>query len=160
MNHHLITRYIQALLQGVVVLAVLLSWNLHRTALGWLPAPTPYTAWILLSWSLGYPALRWHFSGLFRSNDASMESYKNRALRLHQDDMASHHRRGRWTVSGVSANPWAYGAGTTQTTDEIVNPLFILCEHLWATLLLILFGPLIGLVLGLQWGWRRLNHRR
>ena len=138
-----IGRYAWTLLQGLGIMLLLLTWNLQWTAHGWRLPLTWFTAWVGLSWLLGYPFLRQHFSSLYHQNGSDMESYKNRALRLHQADIASHHTDRRWTSNGVAANPWSYGATATQTTDEILNPIYLFCAHLWATFLLILFGPVL-----------------
>jgi len=74
---------------------------------------------------VSYLALRKHYDNLYTTNAQDMESYKNRALRLHQNDIANHHKNNRWTPNGVIENPWLFSTGTTQTTNEIVNPIFI-----------------------------------
>jgi len=111
-----VLRYLVFLLYGVVVTAILLTWN---TKNGWRVPITPYTVWIFFSWLLCYPWLRGKLGYLFVKND-----------------------KGR-TSNGMTASPWQYSIGSTRSIGEIFSLAYVLCEHLLISLLLILFGPLV-----------------
>jgi len=143
-NRQIIWRYVLALLKGVFIMLVLLTWSLERTQTGWTIPVTYFTTWIFLSWFLCYPALRNKYQSLYSKNGERFETYKHRALTLHHQDKGNSHVNRRWTTKGEVVNPWEYTTGDTQSTDEILNPILIFAEHLWATFLLILFGPLLG----------------
>lgn len=149
------TGYLVALLKGFLITCILLAFGLQRVKGQWQVPVTPYAVWIFLSWLVCYPELRRHFASLFIKNSEEMTSYKTRSLAMHQQDMQNSHRDRRWTTNGVTVNPWAFTTDTTQSTDEILNPIYVYCERLWATLLLILFGPIISLFLVARWVWRK-----
>ncbi|WP_143462005.1 hypothetical protein [Levilactobacillus enshiensis] len=142
--------YLLTLLKGVVIMLILLTWDLKRTRMGWTIPVTDFTSWVFLSWLLCYPALRTKYQSLYSKNGERFETYKHRALTMHRQDMGNNHVKRRWTLNGVTANPWEYTTGTTQSTDEILNPVLIFAEHLWATFLLILFGPLLAVLAGVM----------
>jgi len=135
--------YLWTLLEGVVILDTLLAGALEHTRTGWKLPITGFTAWVSLSWLLGYPWLRRKYREMYSKNGEHFESYKHRAMTMHHQDMSDSHVNRRWTTNGVSANPWEYTVGETQSTDEILNPILVFAEHLWATFLLILFGPVL-----------------
>lgn len=147
--------YLRDLVTGLVIMLVLLTWSIQKTQTGWFIPLTPFTGWVVLSWLLCYPWLRRRYSELYRKNGEEMSSYKTRALALHREDQRQNHHGHRWTSDGVVSNPWFYNSSNTQSTDEILNPVYIFGEHLWATFLLILVGPLLILWQGLAWLWRR-----
>lgn len=155
MSNRLIVAYVRSLAYGFVIMLLLLTWSLQKTVHGWTIPLTPFTSWIVLSWLLCYPSLRRQNPTLYSKNGEKMASYKTRALALHQEDKRHNHRDRRWTSNGVAVNPWMYNNSNTQSTDEILNPIYVFCEHLWATFLLILFGPIIATWLGLVWLWRQ-----
>lgn len=158
-----IRRYLQQVLRGSLVVVLFLVGLLSRTPHGWTLAWTPWTFWVVISWLGCYPVLRtWH-PELYSRKDPDMTSFKARALALHHQDLANAHQGHRWTLNGVSSNPWEYSQGRTQSTDDIVNPLYRFCAHLWMSVLLILLGPVlvggeVG-VRGLRAGYRWLRHR-
>jgi len=145
-----IWHYLLTLLKGVAIMLVLLTWDLKRTKAGWTIPVTYFTTWIFLSWLVCYPALRNKYQSLYSKNGERFETYKHRALTMHRQDIGNSHVNRRWTPNGVAANPWEYTTGTTQSTDEILNPVLIFAEHLWATFLLILFGPLLAVLAGVM----------
>ncbi|MCH5464057.1 hypothetical protein [Levilactobacillus tujiorum] len=136
-------RYLRFLLYGVLPMGILLTWNLQNTRGKWVIPITAYTVWILCSWLLCFSWLRGKLKHLYSKNDRGMTSYKAAAMALHHRDQSMHHVDRRWTTNGVTSNPWEYLLGNTQSTDEILNPIYVFCEHLWMSLLLILFGPII-----------------
>jgi len=111
-----VLRYLTFLLYGIVLMAILLTWN---TKNGWMVPITPYTVWIFFSWLVCYPWLRGKLGYLFVKND-----------------------KGR-TSNGISSSPWQYSIGSTRSIGEIFSLAYVLCEHLLITFLLILFGPLV-----------------
>lgn len=158
MKRGMIGGYLKGLLKGSLALLILLTWGLEHKQTGWSLTLTPLSYWAIGSWLVGYPGLRHRYAGLFGKDDESFVSYKKRALTLHHQDIASGHRGRRWTTNGVAVNPWAYTQSNMQSTDEILNPIYLWCEHLWLSLLLIVAGPLliIGLLsLRVVRAWRR-----
>ncbi|MCT4487899.1 hypothetical protein [Levilactobacillus parabrevis] len=143
-NWQIIWHYVLALLKGVFIMLVLLTWSLERTQTGWTIPVTYFTAWIFLSWLLCYPALRSKYKSLYSKSGEHFETYKHRALTMHHQDKGNSHVNRRWTAKGEIVNPWEYTTGDTQSTDEVLNPVLVFAEHLWATFLLILLGPLLG----------------
>lgn len=152
-------QYLILLAKGLFVMLLMLTWSLQQVAGRWIMPVTPITIWTFLSWLLCYPNLRAKFSDLYSKNNAGMESYKTKALKLHQQDISSNHKGYRWSSNGVATNPWAYSHDSTQSTDEILNPIFIFCEHLWITFLLILCGPIVMVVLMLTNLGKSLLHK-
>ncbi|AYM02092.1 hypothetical protein D8911_03460 [Levilactobacillus brevis] len=136
-------KYILDLCKGFAIMIVLLTWNLQNFQGHWRIPITKFTVWVLLSWLLLYPGLRKAYHFLYSKNGSGIESYKTRSMKMHHQDIANSHKDRRWTTNGVVANPWEYNQAYTQSTDEILNPIFVFCEHLWITFLLIIFGPLI-----------------
>lgn len=114
-----VLRYLVVLLYGVLALVILLTWNIQNTKNSWLVPITPYTVWILLSWLLGYPWLRGRLGDLFLKDNRKA------------------------TSTGITARPWQYAIGSTRSIGEIFSFIYIFCEHLLMSLLLILFGPLL-----------------
>ncbi|MGP4115981.1 hypothetical protein ACS4N0_02280 [Levilactobacillus zymae] len=151
-------QYIWNLAKSVVIMALLLTWNLRHTAQGWQLPLGPFTIWVFVSWLAAYPWLRQWYANLYSKDDERMESYKNRALALHERDLAQHHTARKWTPSGLQANPWLYMSGNTQTTDDILNPLYVFCEHLWVTFILLLLGPILLAGHWAKRAWLRWRH--
>jgi len=89
-----------------------------------------FTTWIFLSWLVCYPGLRQRYRSLYSRNGERFETYKHRALAMHHQDISDNHVKHRWTTKGVVVNPWEYTTGTTQSTDGILNPVLVFCEHL------------------------------
>ncbi len=156
-------RYLGALSRGFLIMVLLLTWDIRMTKTGWYIPVTIFTTWIFLSWLVCYPGLRQRYRSLYSRNGERFETYKHRALAMHHQDISDNHVKHRWTTKGVVVNPWEYTTGTTQSTDGILNPVLVFCEHLWATFLLILFGPLLVGYLAVtklvRWGWQRLAKR-
>ncbi|QEA31609.1 hypothetical protein [Secundilactobacillus malefermentans] len=142
MKKIIIKQYFIYLLKGIFIMLILQTWSLQKVNNSWVMPITPVTIWNFLSWLLCYPILRKRFAVLFSKDDAGMESYKNKALKLHQQDISNNHKHRQWTSDGVVVNPWAFQYLGTQTTDEIVNPIFVFFEHLWISFLLIILGPI------------------
>ncbi|AKP63778.1 hypothetical protein ABN16_01380 [Levilactobacillus koreensis] len=111
-----VLRYLMFLLYGIVVMAILLAWS---TKNDWMVPITPYTVWIFFSWLLCYPWLRGKLGYLFVK-----------------------HNKGR-TSNGITASPWQYSIGSTRSIGEIFSLIYVLCEHLVMSFLLILFGLLV-----------------
>lgn len=160
-NH--VKHYLWQIMQGSLVVIIFLVGLLSRTPHGWELSWTPWTFWVVVSWLGCYPVLRTHHPELYGQSNQDMTSFKTRALALHHQDLANAHRDHRWTSNGVSSNPWEYSLGRTQSTDDIVNPLYRFCMHLWMSSLLILLGPFLiggGLILkGLRAAYRQLRYR-
>lgn len=116
-----VLRYLLFLLYGAFLMIILLTWNTQHTKNGWLVPITPYTVWIFLSWLLCYPWLRGKLGYLF------IRRGKNRTS----------------TSNGIPAYPWYYAIGTTRSIGEVFSLIYIFCEHLLISFLLILFGPLV-----------------
>ncbi|WP_341778578.1 hypothetical protein [Levilactobacillus sp. HBUAS70063] len=114
-----VLRYLAVLLYGVLALVILLTWNIQNTKNSWLVPITPYTVWLLLSWLLGYPWLRGRLGYLFLKDNRKA------------------------TSTGITVRPWQYAIGSTRSIGEIFSLIYIFCEHLLISLLLILFGPLL-----------------
>lgn len=144
--------YGRNLWHGTLATGIWLAFNLQKVAGHWTIPPSKFVGWILFSWLVCYPLLRSTYSSWTSRDDKDLVSYKKRAMVLHQQDVADSHQNRRWTTKGVATNPWLYTYRSTQVTDEIVNPVFIWCEHLWLTFLLILCGPLIGAGRLICWG--------
>lgn len=125
---------------------ILLALNLERTQTGWTIPITSFTSWVFLSWLICYPVLRNKYQSLYSKNSGQFESYKHRALTLHHGDKRNSHVKRRWTTNGVDVNPLEYATRGTQSTDGIFNAILVFAEHLWATFLLILFGPLLAVL--------------
>lgn len=118
-----VLRYLMSLLYGVVLMMILLTWN-ATSGWMWKVSVTPYTAWIFLSWLLCYPWLRGKLGYLFIKN-------KNSGL----------------ISKGITSYPWQYALGSTRSVGEIFSLIYVLCEHLLISFLLILSGPLVTCML-------------
>ena len=140
-----ILKYVLDLSKGFCIMLVLLTWNLQNVEGHWQIPITWFTTWIFMSWLFLYPVLRKAYSFLYSKDAVELESYKTRSINMHHQDMANSHKDHRWTPNGVSVNPWEYTQSNTQSTDEISNPIYFLCEHLWITFILILLGPIVFL---------------
>ncbi|WP_024746662.1 hypothetical protein [Levilactobacillus namurensis] len=138
-------RYLVNLIRGTLALLLIFLWNIRRDGSHWVIPVTFFTGWLIISWLL-FPVLRERFSKLYVKNDTGMTSYKTAALAAHQDDMRQSHKDRRWTSNGVTVNPWAYQSGNTQSTDDILNPIYLFCEHLLISVVFMLLGPVILVV--------------
>ncbi|BAN06108.1 hypothetical protein [Levilactobacillus brevis] len=147
--------YLWSLAQGTLVLGALLAIAGEGGGGHWSFQVTPFVSWVMLSWLVCYPILRKTYRRLYQQNNQEMASYKKRSLDLQHQDMANSHQGYRWSPNGVSTNPWEYNLANTQSTDEILNPIYIFCVHQWITFLLLMFGPLlvlgVWLVKGIKW---------
>jgi len=139
--------YLSDLIRGILAMSILLLSNLRKVETTWVFPLSALTCWVLISWLL-FPIMRRRFSKLYIKNDGSMSSYKTNALDAHHQDIQQNHKNRRWTSNGVTVNPWEYNFGNTQSTDDILNPLYIFCEHLFVSVLLIMFGPFILIIYG------------
>ncbi|MFC6274967.1 hypothetical protein ACFQET_05500 [Levilactobacillus tangyuanensis] len=151
-------RYLKSLIYGLLAVMILLTSNLVHRGSHWTIDLSAFTVWVILSWLTCYPFLRRHYMRMFKKNDPDLRSFKTRALDLHQRDLNANHKDRRWTPNGVTANPWTYMSDTTQSTDEILNPIFIFVEHLWYSLLLIVFGPILMVGQGIKWLVKSFSH--
>lgn len=116
-----VLKYLLSLLYGVVLMMILLTWN---TTGSWKVPVTPYTTWIFLSWLLCYPWLRDKLGYLFIKSKNS-----------------------RLASKGIISYTWQYSIGSTRSVGEIFSLIYVLCEHLLISFLLILFGPLVTCIL-------------
>lgn len=121
---------------------ILLLSNLRKVGSKWVLPLSLFTCWVLMSWLL-FPILRKRFSRLYIKANDSLRSYKTSSLDRHHQDMQGNHKNRKWTANGVTVNPWEYSLGNTQSTDDILNPIYVFCEHLFISTLLIGFGPFI-----------------
>ncbi len=116
-----VLRYLLSLFYGVFLMMILLIWNMQTTKAGWHFPITPYAVWVFLSWLLCYPWLRGKLGYLFIKND----------------------KRRKLTSTGITSYPWQYSVGSTRSIGEIFSLVYVFCEHLLISCLLILFGPLV-----------------
>lgn len=124
----------------VVSMVILLTWNTKNS---WTVSITPYTAWLFFSWLLCYPWLRGKLGHLFIKNDKRRESYDPHDMDRHRQGKSVQHKNRELTANGMTSYPWQYAIGSTRSIGEIFSLIYVFCEHLLMSALLILFGPLI-----------------
>lgn len=72
-------------------------------------------------------------------------SLRQKALDQHHQDIASHHRGGRWGSNGVRVNPFEYTSPYTQSYDGATGLAYSLAKSFFMSLLFLLFAPLFYL---------------
>lgn len=134
--------YLSDLSRGMLAAVILLLSNLRKVENNWELPLSGFTCWVLLSWLL-FPILKRRLAKLYLQANDSLRSYKTSSLDRHHQDMQRNHKNRKWTANGVTVNPWEYSLGNTQSTDDILNPIYIFCEHLVISVLLVGLGPFI-----------------
>ena len=87
------------------------------------------------------PAFRLTHPSWFKTKSDQIITYKQRALEAHHRDIAQSHTNRKWTVNGVSANPWEYTMSETSTYGNVAGWGYNLLKNLFISLLFIIFSP-------------------
>lgn len=90
------------------------------------------------------PFFRRKHPQLFSSNDQFV-SLRQKALEQHHQDIALHHRGGRWSSSGVRVNPFEYTSPYTQSFDGSTGLAYGLAKSFFMSLLFLGLAPLFYL---------------
>lgn len=101
------------------------------------------------------PAFRVIHSSWFKAKNDQIITYKQRALEAHHRDMAQSHTNRKWSVNGVSANPWEYTMSETSTYGHAAGWAYNLVKSIFISLLFIIFSPIFYAV-SFKKGYRKL----
>ncbi|KRL39009.1 hypothetical protein [Liquorilactobacillus uvarum] len=82
----------------------------------------------------------------FKSSDDQFVTYKQRALDMHQQDIAQNHKNRKWSSNGVSVNPWEYTTTTTLTYGNSAGWGYSLAKSLFMSTVFIIFAPIFYFV--------------
>lgn len=92
------------------------------------------------------PAFRLTHPSWFKARNDQIITYKQRALEAHHRDMAQSHTNRKWSVNGVSANPWEYTMSETSTYGNAAGWGYSLGKSLLISLLFIIFSPVFYII--------------
>ncbi|WP_283680368.1 hypothetical protein [Lentilactobacillus sp. Marseille-Q4993] len=92
------------------------------------------------------PLFRMMVPSWYASDPKQFESYKDRAMNLHYEDMNQNHKDRIWTANGTRINPWEYTQDTTQTYQHASDFAYTFCRNLLINILFIWLSPLFWII--------------
>lgn len=88
------------------------------------------------------PIIRYYLPRLYSSKSVAFETYKDKAMKLHHQDIQNNHKGHSWTPDHVTSNPWEYSASQTQSYGDVSTWGFNIFKNSVINILVILVGIL------------------
>lgn len=98
--------------------------------------------YFLVNLLLVLPLIRMVSLYSYNKKPIKLETYKDKALKLHHSDAQANHKDRAWSANGVTVNPWEYMNASTQSYEGISDSFFNCVKHFFVNVLMLLFGPI------------------
>lgn len=85
--------------------------------------------YFLVNLLLVLPLIRMVSLYSYNKKPIKLETYKDRALKLHHSDAQANHKDRAWSANGVTVNPWEYMNASTQSYEGISDSFFNCVKH-------------------------------